>query len=90
MYARKLTVTLVGPEGGRPCPVAHLDNFAMRSFTGETRFDDTLPVGDGKMEIGTRVPLQPLQAAMQDWFRRKSYLRPGEQVQVEEVQGAGL
>jgi len=26
------------------------------------------------MEIGVKVPLDQLQAAMEDWFRRKSYL----------------
>lgn len=84
MFARKLRVRLVGPEGARLCPVQHLDNFAMRSFTGETRFDDTLPLADGRLEIGARVPLEALRAALEDWFRRKSYLQPGERVEVEE------
>jgi len=26
------------------------------------------------MEIGTRVPLDQLRDAMEDWFRRKNYL----------------
>jgi hypothetical protein len=26
------------------------------------------------MEIGTHVPVEELKAAMEDWFRRKSYL----------------
>ncbi|MGH9417768.1 MAG: hypothetical protein ACRD01_14190 [Terriglobales bacterium] len=84
MYARKLQVQLVGPEGARPCPLKYLDSFAMRSFTGETRFDDTLPVADGKLEAGLLVPLEALRAAMQEWFRRKSYLRAGEAVVLEE------
>jgi hypothetical protein len=33
-----------------------------------------LPVADGCLEIGTHVPLDPLRDAMEDWFRRKSYL----------------
>jgi len=37
-------------------------------------FDDTLPVADGLIEIGTRVPLAELKAAMEDWFRKKGYL----------------
>ena len=36
--------------------------------------DDTLPVADGWMEIGTHVPIDQLRDAMEDWFRRKSYL----------------
>jgi hypothetical protein len=37
-------------------------------------FDDTLPIADGRMEIGSSVPLDQLREAMEDWFRRKSYL----------------
>jgi hypothetical protein len=85
MFARKLRVKLEGPTGERLCPLQNLDNFAMRSFTGESRFDDTLPVADGRMEIGARVPLEALQIAMEDWFRRKSYLQPQEHVHLEEI-----
>lgn len=46
----------------------------MRNFTNASVFDDTLPVADGVMEIGTHVPVDQLQDAMEDWFRRKSYL----------------
>lgn len=46
----------------------------MRNFTNARVFDDTLPVADGVMEIGNQVSLAELQAAMEDWFRRKSYL----------------
>jgi hypothetical protein len=40
-------------------------------------FDDTLPVQDGILEIGERVPLDQLKNAMEDWFRRKGYLPTG-------------
>jgi len=46
----------------------------MRNFTNASVFDDTLPVTDGVMEIGAKVPLDQLHDAMEDWFRRKSYL----------------
>jgi len=46
----------------------------MRNFTNDPIFDDTLPVADGVMEIGSRVPLERLRTDMEDWFRRKSYL----------------
>jgi hypothetical protein len=49
----------------------------MRNFTNASVFDDTLPVADGVMEIGARVPIDQLQAAMEDWFRRKNYLAKG-------------
>ena len=47
-------------------------------------FDDTLPVADGVLEAGARVPLQQLRDAMQDWFRRKSYLPPAAVLVVKE------
>lgn len=46
----------------------------MRSFTNASLFDDTLPVADGRMEIGSNVPVVELQSAMEDWFHRKGYL----------------
>ncbi|MGH9545035.1 MAG: hypothetical protein ACRD23_07445 [Terriglobales bacterium] len=74
MFARKIRVEY--EENGRhlPCPLKWLDSFAMRNFTNASIFDNTLPVADGWMEIGTHVPLQELKVAMEDWFRKKSYL----------------
>jgi hypothetical protein len=46
----------------------------MRNFTNASVFDDTLPLSDGQMEIGSSVPLDQLRDAMEDWFRRKGYL----------------
>lgn len=56
------------------CPVKWLDSFSMRNFTNASVFDDTIPIEDGMMEIGERVPLGQLKEAMEDWFRRKGYL----------------
>ena len=61
-----------------------LDSFAMRSFTNDVVFDDTLPVSDGVIEVGTRVPLELLRERMEDWFRKKSYLAAGAKVVVSE------
>ena len=74
MFSRKLRIEY--EAGGRrlPCPMKWLDSFAMRNFTNAPAFDDTLPVADGRMEIGARVPLEELKSAMEDWFRKKSYL----------------
>jgi hypothetical protein len=57
----------------------------MRNFTNDAIFDDTLPAGDGLLEAGSRIPLDRLRAAMQDWFRRKGYLATGETLRVEET-----
>jgi hypothetical protein len=83
VFARKLHVVLRSPSRARECPLKYLDSFAMRSFTGETRFDDTLPVGDGRLEAGALVPLDALREGLEDWFRRKMYLQPGEKVEFD-------
>jgi hypothetical protein len=86
MFLRKLMIERVDALGvGHACPIAQLDNFAMRNFTNDAVFDDTLPVGDGRMEAGLLVPLERLRAAMEDWFRRKSYLAAGESLRVTEL-----
>jgi hypothetical protein len=48
--------------------------FLHANFTNARVFDDTLPVVDGQMEIGKNIPLNQLGEAMEDWFRKKSYL----------------
>jgi hypothetical protein len=86
MFARRLSIQRIDPSGGRhPCPIGWIDNFAMRNFTNEAVFDDTLPVADGVLEAGSRVPLDRLEPAMEDWFRRKGYLKPWERLAVEEL-----
>ncbi|HEY4903482.1 MAG TPA: hypothetical protein VIH89_08430 [Candidatus Sulfotelmatobacter sp.] len=74
MFARKIRVEYEVNGQKRPCPLKWLDSFSMRNFTNAGVFDDTLPVGDGDIEIGSNVPLDRLKDAMEDWFRRKGYL----------------
>jgi len=83
MFARKIRVEYEKDSQRRPCPLKWLDSFSMRNFTNASVFDDTLPLGDGVMEIGTRVPLDELKAAMEDWFRRKGYLPKDAKLLVE-------
>jgi hypothetical protein len=71
MFARKIRVEVLEPHGPRLCPLAWLDSFCMRSFTGRSAFDDTLPVADGQMQASFRVDLKALQADMEDWLTRK-------------------
>ena len=84
MFARKITVQYEENGHRQPCPVKWLDSFSMRNFTNDQVFDDTIPRGDGLMEIGARVPLERLRDAMEDWFRRKSYLPPAAVLLVKE------
>jgi hypothetical protein len=84
MFARRVRVEYEDAGEHRVCPMKWLDSFAMRNFTNSPVFDDTLPVADGVMAIGSRVPLDSLREAMQDWFRRKSYLPKGAELVVTE------
>ncbi len=74
MFARKIRVEYEANGRRLPCPLKWLDSFSMRNFTNASVFDDTLPLSDGQMEIGSNVPLDQLKDAMEDWFRRKGYL----------------
>jgi len=88
MFQRKLRIDHVAADGSVvPCPIAWIDNFAMRNFTNDAVFDDTLPVADGEMEAGHRVPVDRLQVAMEEWFRKKGYVKAGERVRVTELTG---
>jgi hypothetical protein len=88
MFARRIRIERMDAAGeAHPCPVAQIDNFAMRNFTNDAIFDDTLPVGEGLLEVGRRVPLDRLESAMEDWFRRKGYLAAGERLRVTEIAG---
>ena len=83
MFQRKVTVEYGSSERAAvPCPIKWLDSFAMRNFTNDAVFDDTLPVDDGVLEIGNRVPLDRLRESMEDWFRRKGYMQKDEELRV--------
>ena len=86
MFQRKLTIEYLSETTpAAPCPIKWLDNFAMRNFTNDAVFDDTLPIADGLLEVGTRIPIDRLAAAMEDWFRRKSYLAPADRLRIAEL-----
>jgi hypothetical protein len=91
MFVRKLSIQRVDAEGLRhACPLHWIDNFAMRNFTNDAIFDDTLPRADGLLEAGHRVPLDRLRTAMEDWFRRKGYLKANERVEITELSQQGV
>lgn len=85
MFLRRLRIEYARDgEAAKPCPLAWIDNFAMRNFTNDAIFDDTLPIADGLMEIGLRVPLDGLQQAMEEWFRKKGYLHKEDRLIIRE------
>jgi hypothetical protein len=83
MFQRKVSVEYVTPNSTpKPCPIKWLDSFAMRNFTNDAVFDDILPIADGTLEIGNRIPLDRLRISMQDWFQRKGYLQKCEELRI--------
>ena len=89
MYSRQISVQYKLNGKLAKCPMKWLDNFSMRSFTNDSIFDDTLPVADGLMRIGLRVPLDRLKDAMEDWFKRKSYIPKEQELVMEELPAGG-
>jgi hypothetical protein len=88
MFSRRLSIQRIDATGARhDCPIGWIDNFAMRNFTNDAVFDDTLPAADGLLEAGTQVPVDRLRTAMEDWFRRKGYLKTDERLDVVEIAG---
>ncbi|HEY1271946.1 MAG TPA: hypothetical protein VGF08_08170 [Terriglobales bacterium] len=85
MFSRRVRIEYEENNERHPCPLKWLDSFSMRNFTNAAVFDDTLPVGDGLLEIGKNVPLTELKSAMEDWFRRKSYLPKGASLTMTET-----
>ncbi len=91
MFVRKLRVWRIGEDSiATAVPVAWLDSFAMRSFTNDARFDDTLPIADGELEAGLHVPLPALHSALEAWCRRKGRLAASERLEILEQERNGL
>ncbi len=84
MFARKIKVEYEDAGQRLACPLKWLDSFSMRNFTNDQVFDDTIPTGDGQMEVGARVPLERLRSSMENWFKRKGYLPKHATLVVEE------
>ena len=84
MFSRRIRVEYESNGQRKPCELKWLDSFSMRNFTNDAVFDDTLPVSDGLMEVGARVPLDRLRSAMEDWFHRKNYIGKSDRIALAE------
>ncbi len=71
MYARKLQAEMQIGQERKPVPLEWLDAFCMRNFTGSSEFDDTLPLGDGRLETGLNVEPRRLATAMGEWLTKR-------------------
>ena len=71
MFARKLQVEVVIAGQKTPAPLDWLDSFCMRNFTGSAEFDDTLPIGEGRLEAGLSVDPGRLATALGEWLTKR-------------------
>jgi len=82
MYAQKFSVEVVIEGKRKACPLEWLDQFCMRNFTNAVEFDDTLPVGDGKVEISFRLTPERFAEGLSAWLTQRGK-GEGRPVQVE-------
>ena len=71
MYAQKLNVSVVMDGERRPCPLEWLDAFCMRNFTNAAEFDDTLPAGEGRVELSFRITPEGFAASLQEFLEKR-------------------
>lgn len=71
MYARKLEVDVVIAGERRRCPLEWLDAFCMRNFTNAAEFDDTLPAGEGRVEVSFRVTPERFAESLAAWLTQR-------------------
>ena len=71
MYAQKLKVDVVIRGQRRPCPQEWLDQFCMRNFTNAAEFDDTLPVGEGRVEASFRLTPERFAEGLRAWLTQR-------------------
>jgi hypothetical protein len=71
MFARKFAAEILIEDKRRPMPLDWLDSFCMRNFTGSGEFDDTLPIGEGRLEAGLSIQPERLATAMSEWFTKR-------------------
>jgi hypothetical protein len=79
---QKFHVDVVIGGERRACPLDWLDQFCMRNFTNSADFDDTLPVGDGKIEASFRVTPERFAHGLGAWLTQRGK-GEGKTVQVE-------
>lgn len=71
MYAQKLEVEVVIAGERKPCPLEWLDAFCMRNFTNAAEFDDTLPTGEGRVEVSFRVAPERFAESLAAWLTQR-------------------
>jgi hypothetical protein len=86
MYSQKFKVDVVIRGQRRACPLDWLDQFCMRNFTNAADFDDTLPVGEGRVEASFRVTPERFAEGLGAWLTQRGKAE-GQPVAVEVTRG---
>jgi hypothetical protein len=71
MYAQKFHVDVVIRGERKACPLEWLDQFCMRNFTNAADFDDTLPVGEGRLEASFRLTPERFAEGLSTWLTQR-------------------
>jgi hypothetical protein len=71
MYSQKFKVDVVIRGQRRACPLEWLDQFCMRNFTNAADFDDTLPVGEGRVEVSFRLTPERFAEGLGAWLTQR-------------------
>jgi hypothetical protein len=82
VYAQKFKVELLIGGERKACPLEWLDQFCMRNFTNAAEFDDTLPLGEGRVEASFRVTPARFAESLSAWLTQRGK-GEGKPVQVE-------
>ena len=82
MYAQKFIVEVLIRGQRRACPLEWLDQFCMRNFTNSADFDDTLPMGEGRIEASFRLTPERFAEGLGAWLTQRGK-GEGEAVKVE-------
>ena len=85
MYAQKFQVDVVIRGQRKACPMEWLDQFCMRNFTNSAEFDDTLPIGEGRLEASFRLTPERFAEGLAAWLTQRGK-GEGEAVKVEVAQ----
>jgi hypothetical protein len=85
VFARKLRVEIEENGVRRPCPLDWMDHFFMRSFTGLSAMDETLPVRDGLLEAGLRVAPAEIASHFGNWLHGRKMIAPSATLEVSDI-----
>ena len=85
VFARKLRIEIEENGDRRPCPLDWMDHFFMRSFTGLSAMDETLPVRDGLLEAGLRVEPVEIATHFGNWLHGRKMIPPGAELKVSDI-----